>query len=183
MTRFCAGALALLMLLPGIPSIYYSQEVGVTGEKQPWNYDADGIPMREAFPWSADVDAPGMAAFYKDSGEAWDVSFYRGGAAAEFALPAQQADPDSIWNHYRELIALRKQHVAFRRGNYAAVDAGDPRLMAFTRATEDQALLIVLNLSDDPVSIGPELRAEWRSAPLAGAMDIAPWDYTVLEAQ
>ena len=173
---------ALNLLLPGIPSIYYGQELGVTGEKQPWDYDADGIPMREAFPWSADVDGQGVAAFYKDSGEAWDISYYRTGAVEAFALPTQRADVGSLWNYYRELIQLRKQHVALRRGNYIPLDMDDSRLMAFTRNTAEQQLLVVLNLSNDSVSIDPEKIASWNARKPSGTTELDPWGYAVLEA-
>ncbi len=163
------AAAVLNLLLPGVPSIYYGQELGVTGEKKPWDYDADDIPMREAFPWTADADAPGVAAFYKDTGEAWDASFYRTDAVNDFALPAQQDNPDSLWHHYRSLIALRKKHAALRRGDYEPVHLEDPRLMAFRRTYEDESMLVVINLSDEPARVpGRDL-------------DIAAWDYAIVE--
>ena len=52
---------ALNLLLKGTPLIYYGQELGMEGRQfRGWNSDANDIPVREAFPWTATV-RPGMA--------------------------------------------------------------------------------------------------------------------------
>ncbi len=156
------AAAALNLLLPGIPSIYYGQEVGMTGEKLANGPDSDGvdIPKREAFPWSADIGAEGMTDWYKDSGPWWDVSMYHSADVASRVVDGQRADPDSLWNVYRELIELRKSRIELRRGDFTPVDVGDHALFAFRRDYGNGSVVVVINLAGDArtvadVEIGP----------------------------
>ena len=59
---------ALNLLLKGIPFIYYGQELGMEGRQlKDTGSDANDIPVREAFPWTATI-GPGMAVWYKGTG-------------------------------------------------------------------------------------------------------------------
>ncbi|HJW30322.1 MAG TPA: alpha-amylase family glycosyl hydrolase, partial [Saprospiraceae bacterium] len=63
-----AGA-AVEMLIGQVPSIYYGQELGMTGINRHFNdTDANDIPVREAFEWNASDSGPGMALWYKGTG-------------------------------------------------------------------------------------------------------------------
>ena len=163
-----AGA-ALNLLLPGIPSIYYGQELGMPGRKLANIENSDGIdiPKREAFPWSHDVEAEGMAAWYRDTGPWWDSSVYHSPRVAELSLETQRADPDSLWHYYRELIAMRKSHAALRRGDFTPVDVGDAAVFAFRRELQDTGVVVMINLSADAKTVGDT--------------EIAPWSYVVME--
>ncbi len=136
------------LLLPGVPSIYYGQELGVPGEVHEWGSDANHIPVREAFPWTENPDSPGTALFYKNTGEWWDQSFHNSEAIQHLALSVQQSDEQSLWNHYRALIQLRKSQSCFRYGNYEPLTLDHPELMAFKRKWEEESFLVVLNLSE-----------------------------------
>jgi glycosidase len=143
----------LNILLPGVPSIYYGQELGVTGRVQEWHSDANHIPVREAFPWTEDPYQTGMATWYKETGPWWDESFYVKGGAEKFALPAQKDDPNSMWNHYRKLIALRNQYEPFRKGDYQPVLQDNENVMAFVRQSGNEKALVILNLKGNEQSI------------------------------
>lgn len=179
----------LNMLLPGIPSVYYGQELGLTGKVGDWGSDANHIPVREAFPWTPDPDEAGTAVFYKDTGPWWDSSFYNTGAARHLALSVQRSDPGSLWNFYRELIATRKKYEALRRGDYQPVDTADARLLAFDRAVRDEALRVFVNLSGEPVDIAPVFSGGGSMEPVAGNPDfgsdarfeLAPYGFVVLQ--
>lgn len=136
------------ILLPGVPSVYYGQELGVTGYKHEWGSDANHIPVREAFPWTPDPNAPGMAVFYKETGPWWDESIYVKGGAEKFALSNQKNDPTSLWNYYRDLIALRKKNTAIRQGNYKPISLENEGIIAFIRETENESIMVVMNLSE-----------------------------------
>ncbi|MBK9106625.1 MAG: hypothetical protein IPL92_19220 [Saprospiraceae bacterium] len=128
----------LNILLPGIPSIYYGQELGVPGHIGDWGYDVNHIPVREAFPWTPDPDDAGTAAFYKDSGPWWDQSYFKTGESEELALSTQQKDSSSLWNLYHQLIPFRKTNAAIRNGDFKLIETGEPDLLAFSRETTDE---------------------------------------------
>src|SRR5690606_9630206 len=69
---------ALNLLLPGIPSIYYGQEIGMRGSAGQYGpTDGNEIPVREAFEWYADTTGPGMALWYRNTGPWWTDSRLR----------------------------------------------------------------------------------------------------------
>ena len=63
---------------------------------------------------------------------------------------AQERDPASILHFYRALIALRKEHPALSRGDFAQVATGSPTLLAYRRTHARETLLTVLNFSPQP---------------------------------
>ena len=62
---------------------------------------------------------------------------------AEAAL----ADPDSIFNYYQKLIALRKPGPEFRDGSFTLLAPEDEKVFAYTRDTDQGHLLVVCNFT------------------------------------
>jgi alpha-amylase len=139
----------LNLLLPGVPSIYYGQELGLTGTPKEWGSDANHLPVREAFPWGADSDEKGMAVFYKNTGPWWDESIYPTGEAQKMALSKQKNDPGSLWNLYHNLIKIRKTYPAFVQGSFVVRETNDPEILWFIRRSQHQEIAVIINLSDD----------------------------------
>ena len=173
----------LYMLLPGVPSVYYGQELGVTGVAGDWKFDANHLPLREAFPWTEDYRSKGTAVFYKETGEWWDNSFHLKPSVKKFALENQRRDPGSIWNHYKSVIALRKRSKAFTRGEYLPVDTGNDGVYAFRRRLGASEFLVVVNLTGRNVG---EIRipGRWESPVIAskgGSTNrLGPYGFMVL---
>jgi len=138
----------LNILLPGIPSIYYGQELGVTGQIGDWGYDVNHIPVREAFPWTPNADDVGIAVFYKDSGLWWNQSYFKTGGSAKLALSVQQKDPASLWNLYRRLIHFRRTSKAIIEGNFIPFKTGSNEILAFSRENKGEKVKVMLNLSE-----------------------------------
>jgi alpha-amylase len=129
-------AASLLLTSPGTPFLYYGEEVGMEGTKP----DED---IRKPMQWRADEHA-GFT-----TGTPWrapDPSFVNAN------VEAQNADPQSLLSHYRSLIHFRAEHSALRTGNYYAVDASAPDVYAALRKNDEEILLILINLSREPVS-------------------------------
>jgi alpha-glucosidase len=92
----------------------------------------------------------------------WDTSRHAGFSTAEPWLPlaanwrtqnvaTERADPASLLNLYRRLIALRRQSQALSEGNYQSVAAtGD--LLAYLRQDGSERILVLLNLGTEPVT-------------------------------
>jgi alpha-glucosidase len=66
-------------------------------------------------------------------------------------VAAQDADPDSILNQVRRFLAWRRSQPALRLGRIRFLDAPEP-VLAFVRETEGAAMLVVFNLSPQPIA-------------------------------
>ncbi|MCC4114142.1 alpha-glucosidase [Aromatoleum toluclasticum] len=102
----------------------------------------------------------------------------------------QQADPDSVLQHYRALIALRRREPVLIHGRYTALAARSTRIYAYTRGEGDERIAVVCNLSSRPATFrhtGFALAAEGlllvnRPVALHGprhALRLAPWEARV----
>jgi oligo-1,6-glucosidase len=60
---------------------------------------------------------------------------------------AAQADPNSVFHHYRQLIALRQQWPVLRDGRFQLLWAEDPQVCGYARLGAAQTLLVVSNMS------------------------------------
>ena len=58
---------------------------------------------------------------------------------------SQVDDPDSIFAHYRKLIALRKQYDVIANGVFAPLDMAHPSVLAYTRRTDREDLVVINN--------------------------------------
>ena len=86
----------------------------------------------------------------------WDKSTHGGFTTAEPWLSvnpnhtrinaaAQVGDPDSVFSHYRKLIALRKQYDVIAYGDFAPLDETHPSVLAYTRQLDGEQLVVVNN--------------------------------------
>lgn len=159
-----AGA-ALNLLLGGTPSLYYGQEIGMRGRG---GFDAFGsddgndIPRREAFEWYAADSGKGLSLWYKNSGPWWDQRNMK--ANDGISLEEQKDDKNSLWNFYRDMIALRKKYVAFDSGKYQTVSNNQDSVFTFLRADDHETLLVAVNLSDSAVETSATAPAPFQSA-------------------
>ena len=181
-------AATVYMLMPGIPSLYYGQELGMSGRVGQWDSDVNHIPVREAFPWHANSDMTGIAAFYKDTGPWWDASFYNSDRLELLSLASQQSDPTSMWTHYMKVIRLRKSNKAFISGDYVPIRDAGKQILAFRRTSGRNSYAVVANLSDRPVVLRgrvAETFAEtkpvlWQGAP-SDRVELAPYGFAVFK--
>ncbi|RUT35561.1 alpha,alpha-phosphotrehalase [Paenibacillus zeisoli] len=60
----------------------------------------------------------------------------------------QLNDPDSIYHHYKKLIALRKELPVLTDGEYIRLDEGHSQVYAYARVSELETLIVVSNFSD-----------------------------------
>ena len=71
-------------------------------------------------------------------------------SAATYNVEAESKDPNSIYNTYKRLLALRKTDAALRDGSQESVNESDRDVFAFIRRTGDRTVLVALNMSDHP---------------------------------
>ncbi|PKO49701.1 MAG: glucohydrolase, partial [Betaproteobacteria bacterium HGW-Betaproteobacteria-21] len=61
----------------------------------------------------------------------------------------QDADPDSVLNYHRRLIALRKAEPVLVHGRYALLMEDDPQIYAYTRSLGEARIVVIANLSGE----------------------------------
>ncbi|CAN5432232.1 alpha-amylase family glycosyl hydrolase [soil metagenome] len=147
-----ARVAAMLQLsLPGMPVVYYGDELGMAS--------AEIAPedVRDRF----ELQQPGKG-LGRDPGRMpmqWNGSEHAGFSKNKPWLPvnadytrknadAQQLDPNSMLNLYKGLLRLRKSSETLRHGSYESFDAGS-NIYCFERRLPDETLFVVLNFSDD----------------------------------
>ncbi len=139
---------AFNLLLKGIPSIYYGQEIGMKGLNNQYpNIDGNHIPLREAFEWYEQKDGPGMSFWYKDTGPWWTNSTVKD--ADGISYEEQQKDLNSLWHFYKKLIALRKAHLALSQGALQFIENQNDRVVTFIRSYQQEHALVHINLSNE----------------------------------
>lgn len=141
-------AATLSMLLKGTPLIYYGQELGMRGRPRgEYKSDAKDIGDREAFEWTASTEGPGQANWYKGSKSYWTGRFAKDDDGISVA--EEDKDPNSLLNHYRKLLALRRSNRALVDGDQHVLRSA-PNILAIERSGTGERLLIVANLSTEP---------------------------------
>ena len=60
---------------------------------------------------------------------------------------AENQDPNSVLNHFRRAMAVRKAHRVLIYGQYQLLDAANPHIYAYTRTLGPEKVLVVLNFS------------------------------------
>ncbi len=129
-------AATLLMTLPGVPFVYYGEEIGMTGDKP-------DPRLRTPMHWSLDP-AAGFS-----EGLPWEP-LQPDSFTANVAV--MDADESSLLNHYRRLIRLRGDHPALGTAELIPLDVGTPAVAAYLRRKDDRVALVVANLGNSHIS-------------------------------
>ncbi len=122
-------AAASYLLLPGIPFLYYGEEIGMAGIEGPGDE-----PLRAPMSWTADGRGFTQGRPFRAVSP----------NAATHNAQAQARDPGSLLNHYRALIQLRRSQPALKRGDYRQAFQ-DGSVIGFQRSAEGQTLLVLIN--------------------------------------
>ena len=122
-------AAAVYLTLPGVPFMYYGEEVGMIGNGADEN-------KRRPMQWTRDANA-GFT-----TGRPW---YALNANYPAFNVKDMQADNASLWQWYRALISARNTHEALRRGDYASVIADRSDLLAFARRTNNEVIVVLHN--------------------------------------
>ncbi len=125
--KFAAG---LLLMMDGSPFVYYGEEIGMNsrGDKD----ENKRLPMH----WS-DTDLTGTPNPPANA-DAFEQKFP--------ALDAQQDDPLSIYNYYKNALRIRNENPVLARGTSKVVSSfTSGSVCAISKNWQDQTILVVCN--------------------------------------
>lgn len=158
--RLRAGA-AMNILLKGEPLIYYGQEIGMRGRTREGGFsDANHIPLREAFRWESDLQAPGSAIWYESDQPWWTGRYNRSGDGV--SVEAQTGDPASLLNWYRTLLDLRASREELRAGDQRLICPDSPALLCVLREKDEARTLLLVNLGGSAARAPLGSLAPWK---------------------
>ncbi len=89
----------------------------------------------------------------------WDTSKNAGFSSSNPWLPvnenhttvnvaSQQEDPNSVLNHFKKMVALRKNNLVLVYGQYQIIQEEHPTIYAYSRTLEEQQMKVFLNFSE-----------------------------------
>ena len=129
-------AATLLLMLPGLPFVYYGEEIGMSGDKP-------DPRLRTPMQWNA-----GHAAGFT-TGTPWEALQPD---TQTINVATEDADPNSLLNLYRRLINLRRSNDALATGRLVPLTPGGTEVVAYLRRAGDKAVLVVANLGSAAVT-------------------------------
>jgi maltose alpha-D-glucosyltransferase / alpha-amylase len=160
----------LLLSFPGTPVLYYGDEIGM-GDNV---FLGDRNGVRTPMQWSSDKNA----GFSRASPQALylpiilDPEYHYEAINVE----AQQSNPNSLWWWMKRVLTLRQRHRAFGRGTIQFLRPENRKILAFTRRSGDEVILVVANLSRFPQPVQLDLNEfkQMKLIELFGRTDFPP---------
>lgn len=141
---------ALVMTMPGVPFIYYGDEIGMRYQRELFSkeggYDRTG--SRTPMQWSAGRNAD------FSTGKATDLYLPVDARAGRPTVAGQDADPKSLLNQVRGLVALRKATPALGAdGEFVPLFAKSQKYpLVYLRRMGRQRIVVAINPCAKPVT-------------------------------
>jgi maltose alpha-D-glucosyltransferase/alpha-amylase len=134
-------AYSLLFSLPGSPTIYYGDEIGM-GDNI-WLRDRNGVrtPMQWDDSENAGFSLAPSEKLYTPVIQGGDFDYHR------VNVRTQELHPGSLLNWLRNLIKVRKENPAFGAGRLEMLPVRNKSVLVYFRRQTEQTLLIIINLS------------------------------------
>lgn len=123
-------AASIYLTLPGIPFLYYGEEVSMIGTGAHEN-------IRRPMQWSDAI----YAGFSTTS--PWNNV---GANYITNNVAVMESNPNSLLNHYKKLIHIRNQQAALRKGYYLNITSAESKVLSFARIHENNGVIVVSNL-------------------------------------
>ena len=131
-------AASLYLTLPGVPFLYYGEELGMMGT-------GNDLNKRRPMQWTSGSHA-GFSTV-----NPWTAP---GTNYTTNNVETMDANPGSLLEYYRQLIEIRNDHEVLRRGQTLIVNDNESDAFSFARVLDNEAIVVVANTGTvvlDPV--------------------------------
>jgi maltose alpha-D-glucosyltransferase/alpha-amylase len=143
---------AMLMSMPGTPSIYYGDEIGMGDNINLGDRNGVRTPMQWTGGWNAGFSVTEAEKLYAPLIQ--DPVY--GYPAVN--VVSQKRVPHSLLNWMTRLIAVRKSSPVFGSGSIEFLYPANHRILAYVRQLDKETVLVVNNLSDAAQAVELDLR-------------------------
>ena len=198
----------VLHLHKGTPYVYQGEEIGMTNsyftdisqyaDLESVNYHAEALTLG----LEAEAVLASLSVKSRDNARTpmqWDDRSHAGFSEGIPWLPANPnypvvnvhaatRDPDSVFQHYRRLIELRHTNSVVVEGRFALLLPDHDRLWAFTRTGDSASLLVLANMSSEPLDLPLDELPDLVGATLllgtharSTGATLAPWESRILQ--
>ncbi|OTW70235.1 glucohydrolase [Bacillus thuringiensis serovar roskildiensis] len=160
---------AMYFFMHGTPFIYQGQEIGMTNVQFPNIEDYDDVAIKNLYRekiaegvshqdmmeiiWASCRDNSRTPMHWNDetnagftTGAPW---FGMNPNYKEINIEKQKNEENSIFNFYKKMIALKKEHDVLNYGTYDLLLEDDPQIYAYTRTLNDEKIVVMSNISKE----------------------------------
>jgi glycosidase len=130
------AAASVMMTAPGVPFLYYGEEIGMEGQKPDEQIRA---PMQWSKGRYADFS---NVTPWQPLGPEWQ----------NYNVAVEIDDPASMLSHYKALVQARNQHAALRVGDMSLVTTGNDGLFSIVRVSQQEAILVLVNITNKTIT-------------------------------
>ena len=160
---------ALYLTLRGTAVMYYGEELGMENN-DPKRLEDVKDPAGKTGGWPENKGRDGERTPMQ-----WNDSLNAGFTRGTPWLPVppsykthnvatESADPNSILQFYRHLLALRHEDQALLEGDYVDLSPKNEAVLSYLRRSGDEAVLVLLNMSGSPQTLSLDVTAQGFSA-------------------
>ncbi|MDA9353755.1 alpha-glucosidase [Flavobacteriaceae bacterium] len=157
-----------ILSMRGTPYTYYGDELGMTNigftkiEQYKDIAAINGYKKAATDGEDLDLHLKNLNLLSRDNGRTpmqWDDTNNAGFSSETPWLPVhenhttvnvanQQNDHNSVLNHFRKMVALRKDNLLLVYGEYEIIQEEHPTIYAYSRTLDDEQMKIILNFSE-----------------------------------
>lgn len=129
---------SLYITFPGIPFVYYGEEIALD---TPTSFKGDRF-LRCCMQWDDSANAG-----FTTNAKSWNVINQN---YPEYNVKKMEGDENSILNHYRKLINIRKENTALSLGSFQSLPTigKNETIIAYYREFENNKIVVIHNFSD-----------------------------------
>jgi alpha-glucosidase len=168
--RDAIGKAAAVVILAqrGTPFLYYGEEIGMVDVDIPRDeiVDPPALLAGPDFPWydRSRCRTPMQWDGTRNAGFTARRPWLRlAPDAATRNVAAQAGDPDSVLSAYQRLLEFRRTSAALQHGAMRRLDSGDPDVLAWTRGSGDDELLVLVSFvgEERTIDVGALAPGAW----------------------